>query len=383
MKRDNIKQFGAVSLYVVIFSVLLITIITVGFIAIMIVNQKQSTNNDLSQSAYDSALVGVEDGKRAILRYINCINDPSLTNCTEIIKDMEETVTPQTCTSVVKDLLGVTINANGEVEVKSGGDNNFEQAYTCVKITFNTSEYKGILERNDSKLIPLVGKSEFSKVKIDWFMQSDLSSGTVAGIPNIAAGKLFKSSWKDASNQDTPSVMRTQLIQYNGVTGFNLSNFNNNIDSNSSNTLFLYPTNSVSAEYSFNTDIRMQPDDILKQASCKSDFTNGGYACTSTIGLINAVGGNVKNSYLNLTSLYNKTNYQITLLDSSDNVVNFVGVQPEIDSTGRANDLFRRVKSRVEISSDPNLLPKAAVDITEKFCKDYIFYPADIPTKHC
>lgn len=380
------KQAGAVSLFVVVFSALLITIITVGFIGLMVRNQRQASDNDLSQSAYDSALAGVEDGKRVTLRYMECLNDDTVTGCSDIMS-LIENPDRQTCTNLVQDLYGVTLE-DEEIKVKSANNDDLNQAYTCLKININTPDYLGFLEKDGSKLIPLIGTDSYDKVKLDWFMPKDLETGSLANIPafEVDNEKLMLAS---ANWTNIPSVMRAQLIQYSDTGSFSLDQLDNNVGINSNtNTLFLYPssfaTNSVDLMDDKRRDIS---SDILKQVSCEENFeanNASGYACTATLLLPDPIDGDKASrvAYLNLTAFYSQANFKVSLLNGSD-LVNFKAVQPEIDSNGRANDLFRRVKVRTEMFSANNLIPTAAVDLEGKFCKDYTIYTSKEPANNC
>ena len=53
-------------------------------------------------------------------------------------------------------------------------------------------------------------------------------------------------------------------------------------------------------------------------------------------------------------------------------------IQPSIDSTGRAGDVFRRVDARVDMTGAiSNAYPRATIDVTEKLCKDFSIGAAD------
>jgi hypothetical protein len=165
--------------------------------------------------------------------------------------------------------------------------------------------------------------------------------------------------------------MRTQLIQAkNG--GFATSDFD---ASGGGNTLYLYPKRNIGTNAtSFAIDGRRTGNLEPTLVKCNTDYSLfGGYACQVTISLTNPVGGTAADrlAYLRLTSLYNSSEYKVVLKKSAGGVVDFYNVQPSIDSTGRAADVFRRVDARVE-KSDPNeslLYPRATVDITGNFCK--------------
>jgi Tfp pilus assembly protein PilX len=388
MKRFS-KQSGAVSLFVVIFATLLITVITVSFISIMIQNQQQATANDLSQNAYDSAQAGVEDAKRAILYLQSYCASHLTSDC----NTMKSTIDSQSCNTAVEQLADVKNNVSGgEVIVQtSSGDSKMNQAYTCVKISMDTGDYVGVLGKDSSQIIPLVGVSNYDTIKIEWFNQSDLQ-GSSTGLNLLTPGDtslLSQGDWVSANNPNQPSIMRAQLIEYNN-SSFNISDFDNDSSNGnaSNNTLFLYPSDGVNSVSGFTDNIHPTSNSIggpgmPSQVPCSSsNLSLGGYACSATLTLPKPVNSNDHTAYLNLESLYRKSSFSIMLLNGGVNgtPVSFDGVQPLIDSTGRANDLFRRVQSRVELTNVNFPYPQGEIDITGNLCKT--FFVTDSTTSY-
>jgi Tfp pilus assembly protein PilX len=65
--RNSDQQSGFVAILTVIFFTLLMSVISVGFLRLMVQEQQQALQDDLSKSAYQSAQAGTEDAKRAML----------------------------------------------------------------------------------------------------------------------------------------------------------------------------------------------------------------------------------------------------------------------------------------------------------------------------
>lgn len=391
---SNNRQSGAVSLFVVVFAMLIITVITISFLRLMIADQMQASNSDLSQSAYDSAQAGVEDAKRALLRYQKTCNDtPSA--CAALSAQISQDV----CNAGL--LVGNVVDPSnvsgssggkpGEVIVQqssTSGDSVLNQAYTCVKMKLATVDYIGTLAANASQIVPLVSEGGFDTVTVRWFSRDDVSNpaGTVSLTgPSVGQKLLQQSEWP--SNR--PSIMRTQLMQFG--SSFKLSDFDvSNGNESNANTLFLYPTSAGSATNSDSftaRDTRKQtstgnplpasPTSTPLPVRCQSSVSGGGYACEMALRLPDPIGGGSdRTSYLRLTPLYNATHFQVVLskgaIDAGGtNIVKFKDVQPEVDSTGRANELFRRVVSRVDLYDTTFPYPDATIDITGNLCKDF------------
>lgn len=377
--KNIIKQRGAVSLFVVIFAALLLTVVTISFVRIMVQSQQQASSIDLSQSAYDSAQVGVEDAKRALLRYQKvCSDSPNPDDC----NTANDSINSKICDNAAVATLGVD-TSSGEVQVQTNGSNTLNQAYTCVKIITDTVDVEENLLADKSTIIPLKSLSKFDSVNIEWFTQKNNNDSSALILePTNTWIPLF-----DTWDANTPPIIRTQLFQFSSSDGFTLDSFNKKDVSGTSNanTVFLYP--SISA----NSDINFAVDDVRQEVNtssnplltgapivieCSGFSSSQVYACNTKLILPEPIGGTADNrtAFLRLTSLYKGTTFRLTLSDTTapSKTVFFNEVQPLIDSTGRANDKFRRVKARVKMMDVNYPFPNTEIDITGNLCKDFL-----------
>jgi hypothetical protein len=150
---------------------------------------------------------------------------------------------------------------------------------------------------------------------------------------------------------------------------FTLNDLN---DNGGSNTLFLYPSQVGATQKSYAVDVRRSPGNAPQPIRCRNTVAGGGYACTVTLKLLPPPDGSTdnRNAYLRLSALYNRAHFQVKLKNSVGDDVQFANVQPEVDSTGRANNLFRRVVARVELRGEFNY-PDAEIDVTGDLCKNF------------
>ncbi len=373
IKVSRVADRGGVSIFIVVFTALMVTIVTASFVQIVLRNQQIASNNDLSQSAYDSAMAGVEDAKRALVRLRECENDPS--NDCELA--IQAALNSPDCDALGQ--LGVVTFDEGEVVVGSPEQN---QAYTCVKVKLNTEGISKDLEPGIPVVIPLKSSTPFNKIKIHWFTLEDLN-GSSFGVSNTATPTLLKSSSGDSGEiwqSNWPPMLRAQLIQFR-KNNLQLSQF----ESGNAHTLFLYPTSAGITQHDFGTDLRMNPitsrnsPRLVYCSEANLTDEDNGYACTAEITLPNPISGTAANreAYLQLMSIYGGTTLAVDLFNGPTKI-EFNGVQPEVDSTGRASDLFRRVKARLTVTDgarDP-FLPNAALSTEGNLCKTFFITDA-------
>lgn len=414
------RQTGAVSLFVVIFTALLFVAVTVGFTVLMLSDQQQSTDNDLAQSALDSANAGTEDAKRVLAQYSDCQERALNTGSCASIR---AALSRNECNTINAALGSSSDLSERKVQQKETDDNAsaLQQAYTCVKITPDTDTYVGkTRSEGDIRLVPLkTDGAPFDMVRIDWLQREDMDLGTNEpeftepsdeDVPAAQRADYLhlpsKAQWR---NEHRGAVLRAGMIQYTPGS-INLSAIDDN-----SRAGFLYSSSTGlggTRASAFNLDsvdfhrpltsanqsgLESKVANVPVAAKCNESLTSG-YLCTSYIQLPSGRAANTLH-YLTLASVYRDTSFRITLLDSANTAecadesivevgcVKFRNVQPEIDVTGRANNVFRRLVSRVE-SADASEAPypRAAVGSNGDVCKNFVVtddpddYRSDAPT---
>lgn len=380
------KDSGAVSLFVVIFAMLIITVLVVSFLRLMMSDQNQATNANLAEGARNSAMAGVEDAKRSLLRYLDYCSKNSESDC----DNLATRLSTDTCNAAVRigNVVGSSVQNGGtddqpgEIrvqQVQNTNDTILDQAYTCVTIKLDTEDYIGNVGAGETHIVPLSGTDSFSNVTVQWFSREDISSGSTNVSLAPSSQKLLTSNWP----ANRPPVLRVQLMQFGN--SFRLTDFDSVTASGESNTntAFLYPSNNgfTSQQLLTGIDNRRLPTDAESPADnpansprairCETSLASGGYSCTTTLVLPNPVGGGDRTAFLRLVPFYNSTHFRVTLSNPSTGSVRFKAIQPEVDSTGRANNVFKRVASRIDLYNTGSVFPNAAVDVTGNFCKDF------------
>lgn len=380
IKKLSTKR-GAVSIYAVIFLTLMFGIITMSFIRITINESIATVNADLYKSAYDSAMAGIEDAKIAVLKYHDCISqgqvkgnaDSAVGTCPRIIYEMETGIKNNSC-DVVSKVLGRETGDNYHTiiqETQGSGDKNstsyMEQAYTCVKITEETDDYLTTLSAADStRIIPLHSDALKSVKAIEFSWYSDVNAGSSKG------NYMYKADDKttmlrDNSKTYIPPVIAFELFQTdskNGAPDFSVGELsvNSKQSAGTDHAMLIFEPkagtdkNVVSAKSVLNHSDKYNNDIIA--TNCK---VGEKYACTTTIILPPTYNGTPRaaaTTFLKVSLPYERpsTDISISLCKTwnskekkCDEYNKLTSVQAAIDSTGRANDLYRRVESRIEL----------------------------------
>lgn len=372
------KESGFVSLFTVMFFMLLLTVITIGFLRIMAVEQQQSLDNDLTASAAAAAESGIEDGKRAIIAY-------DTTTDTTLKAALAGAFTSNACdsltsSSTIRNALKLDVGGNAI------GNAALNQYYTCLTVNLNSPNYINQQTAGVSDYIPLIAVGgAYEQIKVSWHLISQTVGTDGDGIPaNYPPGPLLppvnnvngnpSNSW---STQGYPAYLRVQMYGYPNAGSFTRTD----LDARSHSLLLVPSTQANAAAVSSTTPINFgtndprgydQPRTDLQQIKCiNSPGSNvGTYACSALLELPAGFTSANNNFFLRVTPQYGQSHFQVSLVHNGS-PVDMAGVQPIIDATGRAADVYRREQARVRVNPAGNL-PEYTVQSANTICKNMV-----------
>lgn len=356
---------GAASLYVVVFATILFGVITVSFARIILSEASQSSNDDLSRSAYDAALAGVEDAKIMVNRYYNCLEHPSSgVDCERefnVFSDESKT----DCTDgfpLARKMHGVD---DGEVLIQETSINDdsetaADQAYTCVLISDVVPDYRGTLTQDTrTKVIPIningAGSSNnvLSKVKtieFSWF--SELNQGdNNENRFKLAPGETLRTN----DNRTIPPTISLRLIKTGPQISLAEMHNENNTGSVVDSSMLLLPSDAATSTLEIGRAALKNAGDAYNGESSNNHVplkveckTGREFACVAKLDVAGMFGAN-DNVFLVASLPYADafTDFAVRLLDGNE-VIKLHGVQVSVDSTGRTNQLVRRVETRLD-----------------------------------
>jgi len=324
------------------FTMLIISLIVLGFATISRREQRQSLDQQLSAQAFYAAESGIEDAKDAIKTYLT-------TNAGQPVPGRGQCATND---------LGVSIYPQG-ARMKIDAANGV--SYTCLKVnpSPNSLQYDGVL--NNSLVIPIKTTDVTRSVEVRWRPRSPI--GAPANCPSPPSGNNVFSPQSGAGAWTCSyGLLRLDLVPTddtatpNALAGRQLG-------------AYFVPSNSAGGGVLAYSGANLGHANVV-QANCIIVR----YAeCWARID-----GLNTTSFALKVSSLYRPGDLTIRAFpgaNGSGPALNINGVQAVIDTTGKATDVLRRIQVRLPLTDTSSLMPSAAIVSTDSICKRFAVTP--------
>lgn len=379
---------GVVSLLTVMFFMVFISLIVVGYVTLVVYDQRQTTDSDLSASALAAAKGGIEEGKRVLLycRSLQVTNPTAYatSGCSSVMNNTScDAFKAPNPGSTLATTLKIPISADGEGVTGGSAATDYRQYFSCMTIQTQTPTVSSPVTKDRDFIQKLQTVSAFTNLKVSWSGDGTYTNRTSAVTSSSPWTKL--ADWNNGTDPYMP-VIALQIIQYTSLGDLDAVE-------RDSRTVFIVPcTNGVPACSSANKGIStldnrsaMNPFGTVRASGAPvpaampityADCTvtpglNASYHCSVILQDFN--GGNPGGTqyYARAKVLYaDQTLLELQPQDGSGTPINFDNVQPWIDATGRTNDVFRRVRAQVSYSVPNVPLPSNALDSAAPICKN-------------
>jgi len=341
--RKN-RQAGMASILITMITMIVVSLIVLGFATISRREQGNTLDQQLSTQAFYAAESGIEDARNVIAAAIRTGKAvPGKTDCTNNTDGGNYTPNYPTGNATIL-------------------DSAHNVSYSCLLVSPNETSlvYDGVGDQ--SQVIPITATQNVRQIQITWTPTSS-PGGTTAQCPGSTTNTFTSTTnWTCGYG-----LMRMDLVPTQGTltrTGLE----------NGDLTAFFEPQSSSSSGQLAYTGNNGKANVVA--ANCGV----GAYTqCSATITGLPAS----KSFSLRINSLYQPSNVTVVAYNGGAPLT-ITGTQVTIDATGNANGVLRRVQVRVPTSGSNNLLPEAAIESGSAICKrfevssGYFRIPGDI-----
>ena len=406
-QRAADRESGQASMVTVAMFMMLFAAIAVSFTFVVISASRQALNDSLQSSAKIAAESGVEDAKRLIVYCYNKRSGGSYTTpdaqqlCPQVIGKLSDDLEGMGCDEILglmkgKGISDVEEEDNGrgyrvKVGNNSGGKNENNEYYQCLKIATKTDNYQGMVNNlGKSIIVPLrvVDKNNnaavIDRLEIEWHRNVTGNDGDDPAKMNGAMGTgLPPAGTWNSGNSNRPAVLRVERV---GVVkgSFTLDSLaesdtaltlrpsvNGNGGGKDKNRYHLgdYKPYYQSGRDSIAPNNQYGGKAPIVEAKCDG----ADYACKTIFE--DSLDTTKTDYYLRINAIYRSTHFKITAYGPGGKKLYFDGVQPLVDVTGRSSDSFSRIQARLKPSFDKNAdstnwWPEYVIDTNGKVCKD-------------
>ena len=318
---------------------IVISLIVLGFAQISRSEQRQSLDRQLSTQAFFAAESGVNDARQIVMGELASGQGvPEKDQCSPTTEYPTTKANP-------------TIDAANNV------------TYPCLLVTTHLKTLIANVPLADgispSVKLPLEpATSSINTLHINWAPSSTPSttdfnkcSTSIPSGPTASSGYFVPtSSWKCPIG-----VMRLEIVATDSLSGSALAN--------SQKVMFLYPVRSSAG--AVNQSYAASNGAVIR-ANC-ANVTSG---CN-----VNLTGLNGGSKYMvKISAVYASGKVTMTATNGAGNSLEFANAQVQIDATGRAQDVLRRIQVRLPLQ-DSSATPDYAVESGTPICKRFQYSP--------
>lgn len=341
-QRQNLhnNQYGLVSFFVVVIIMIVLSLIVLAFAQLVRREQRQSLDRQLSTQAFYAAESGVNDA-------INVLPDLIASGASW----------GEGCNSFIEaanNLPGVDINPD-----LGGGI-----AYSCLLVDPAPSELSyDSVDIDESQTVPIQAGDggAISVVEVSW--EDPTGNTTVSGCPNPADANTLPGSLPSGCEV---GALRLEMIPF-PIGG---SRTRDQLISDRF-IAFAQPRSGgiTSAPFASGGG---DNQGLRQVAGCNTTSGAPRYCTVRITGLSS------NRFYLRMRSVYRPTSVTVRAFRdaAATSRVDLVGAQVEIDATGRASDVLRRIKVSRPLESSVIPSPEFAVQSAGTLCKRFSIAPA-------